>query len=84
MFVHGDWGAGPVSENYKAILLIDKESFRIVSWISEKDYSREPDGTPGVTSWQMDTRIDYYDFNQPIVVDLPDEYIKWSEPAVSN
>ena len=87
--VEHNWGsvppAGPTTkEIYTLSLLIDKESFRLVSRIVEKDYSTIPSGTPNSTWWQMDRRNDFYDYNQPVVLEIPDDYFPWTEPAVSN
>jgi len=45
------WGARPVSVFYTDTLLIDKESFRVVSHVVDLDYSSEPSELREVTSW---------------------------------
>jgi len=76
------WGARPVSELYTDTLLIDKESFRVVSHVIDLDYRSEPSELREVTSWQTHINIDYYDINEPVVIEVPDEYVPWEELVV--
>lgn len=59
-------------------VLIDKQTFRVVSVISDKDINHDPaDGE----SWQITHNYEYYDYNQPIVVNVPNEYVPWEETS---
>ena len=64
---------------FTSSLLIDKESFRVVSRIFEKDYSSDPYGPDRISSWQTHAKIDYYDYNHPVVIEVPDEYVPWEQ-----
>ena len=70
-----NWGTRPISELYTSALLIDKESFLVVSHVADLDYSSEPSELREVTSWQRHIKIDYYDINEPVVIEVPDEYM---------
>lgn len=79
-----NWGARPISVLYTTALLIDKESFRVVSRVSDLDYRSEPSELREVTSWQRHIKIDYYDINEPVVIEVPDEYVPWEELVTLN
>ncbi len=82
------WGGDQVSETLTTSLLIDKESFRIVTRIVDKNYRRNiVDATEGERPakpdwWQTVFTEHYYDYNQPVVIEVPDEYVPWSDDAV--
>ena len=78
------WGARPVSVLYTTALLIDKESFRVVSRVADLDYRSEPSELREVTSWQKHIKIDYYDINEPVVIEVPDQYVPWEELVTLN
>ena len=67
--------------------LIDRESFRCVSRTVEYAYENivfvETPGGPTVRREWSKTLYeeDYYDFDVPIVVEAPEEYIPWSGPV---
>ncbi len=69
-------------------LLIDKESYRLVAMSISSRYvsnfydesSSEP---PANIEWAETLYTErYYDYNEPIVVEVPDEYVPWSDDAV--
>ncbi|MCH8909936.1 MAG: hypothetical protein IH867_04270 [Chloroflexi bacterium] len=82
------WSGDPVSETRTVSLLIDKESFRIVTTIIDKNYTRNivdaTDSEPSTKSdrWQMVYTEHYYDYNEPVVIEVPDDYIPWPDVAV--
>lgn len=82
------WSGDPVLETRTVSLLIDKESFRIVTRIIDKNYTRNivdaTDSEPSTKSdrWQMVHTEHYYDFNEPVVIEVPDDYIPWADVAV--
>ena len=53
-------------------VLIDKQTFQVVSAISDKLINHDPADDE---SWQITHKYDYYDYNQPIVVNVPNEYV---------
>ena len=82
------WSGDLVSETRTVSLLIDKESFRIVTRIIDKNYTRNiVDATASEPStksdrWQMVHTEHYYEYNEPVVIEVPDDYIPWSDVAV--
>jgi hypothetical protein len=60
-------------------VLVDQKTFRIVTGIIEQDYETPLEGhTPGTTTEH------FYDYNEPVVIEIPDNYVPWSEPVASN
>ena len=70
-------------------LLVSKESFRIVAWI--QDSHADIYSVSAASEIDSDTHsrggddfriTEYYDFNEPVVIEVPDEYVPWSDDAV--
>jgi hypothetical protein len=81
---HPDRDGGPVSELFTKTVLISKQTFRIVSKTEYKDLRRDTEGRADPASWQYKYTRNYYDYNEPIVVDVPESYIPWSQPVASS
>jgi hypothetical protein len=83
---------GYVVEVRTNALLISKESFQIVAWLQDShgdiytvDSASEIDSDT-YSQWAEDFRItNFYDFNEPIVIEVPENYLSWDEqnPVVS-
>jgi hypothetical protein len=70
-------------------LLISQETFRIVTHIQDQ-YSYEPasDGSNGKTAreawwWHNAGTTHYYEYNFPVVITAPDDYIPWQETVMA-
>ncbi len=74
--------------NYTDSYLIDAESFLIVSRATIKLYKSnffdESSSEPGDNIEWVETTstTDYYDYNEPVVIDVPGEYVLWSGDVV--
>ena len=69
-------------------LLIDKKTYRIVERIIEHrkknnsfDESSDEPGTD-IEWWQTVYTERYYEYNEPVVIEVPAEYVPWSDAAV--
>jgi hypothetical protein len=81
---HPDRPNGPESELFTKTVLISKQTFRIVSKTDYKDLSRDAKGSAEPASWQYKYTRNYYDYNEPIVVEVPASYVPWSESVASS
>jgi hypothetical protein len=70
-------------------LLISQETFRIVTHIQDQ-FSYEPatDGSNGKTAreawwWHNAGTTHYYEYNLPVVITAPDDYIPWQETVMA-
>ena len=71
-------------------LLVSKESFRVVAWFFDTHgeiyavSSASEIGADTHSRWGKDFGItEYYDFNEPIVIEIPDSYVPWSQPVAA-
>ena len=67
-------------------VLIDQETFRFVSRIyyTRWDYSAAPQyGRSDNVDWaELIHTEHFFDYNEPVVIEVPDEYLPWSDDAV--
>jgi len=82
-------GGGYIIEVRTNTLLVSKESFRIVAWLQDSHGDRyavsaasEIDADTH-SRWGKEFGItEFYDFNEPVVIEVPDEYVPWRDDAV--
>ncbi len=67
-------------------ILIDQESFRIITVFRDKTSNYYDDLTADEITpdtrfrWVQSISVDYfYDFNEPIAIEIPENYIPWNE-----
>jgi hypothetical protein len=72
-------------------LLISEETNRIITFFRDSrkeiyDVSTLDEIEPDTQSWWYENfqTIHYYDFNEPVVIAIPDNYVPWSQPVASN
>jgi hypothetical protein len=70
-------------------LLVSKESFRIIAWLQDAHGDRYAVSAASEIDadthfrWGEEFRItEFYDFNEPVVIEIPDSYVPWSDDAV--
>jgi hypothetical protein len=70
-------------------VLVSQETFRIVTYIREQyaDYEQRARSNGGLArvDWWLENigTTHYYDYNLPVVLVVPDDYISWQESAMA-
>ncbi|MCZ6619511.1 MAG: hypothetical protein O7E57_15420, partial [Gammaproteobacteria bacterium] len=81
------WGSDITSETRTTTLLIDRDTYKLVARTVHKHYQHaSPESLNGESStspdwWQMLYTERYYDYDEPIIVEAPDDYIPWHGTA---
>ena len=70
-------------------LLVSQESFRVVAWLQDAHGDRYAVSAASEINEDTHSRwgesfniTEFYDFNKPVVIEVPDSYVPWSEAAV--